>query len=204
MWRVWITLALVMGFAGCVLLIRAQPYQDAELRSLFTDGNCPIPCFLGIRPGLTNAIEANAMLSAHPWVRAETIQSDLGLTGRTVTMRWRWAEAAPKWLIIGGELHIHYDPVADRQQVQSVLLWMAHWGDLVLTYGPHSQQVRYRYDTTIAGLSICSVRSWYEAGPVLSEVEHTNHAIISIWEEPVVVTLFQAGMRPRLPVVRQC
>jgi hypothetical protein len=60
---------LTLAFTGLVGVIRAQPYDDAKLRALLTppDG-CPIPCFMGIRLGVTTFREAVAILNAHPWV----------------------------------------------------------------------------------------------------------------------------------------
>ncbi len=47
-----------------VLLIRAQPYDDGELRAFLTppDG-CPAPCFMGIRPGVTTVEEVLDLLA---------------------------------------------------------------------------------------------------------------------------------------------
>ena len=46
-----------------VLLIRAQPYDDSELRAFLTPPEgCPAPCFMGIRPGVTTVEEVTAIL----------------------------------------------------------------------------------------------------------------------------------------------
>jgi hypothetical protein len=64
-----LTFLLTLLFAACIGLIRAQPYDDSELRAFLTppDG-CPMPCLMGIRPGVTTADEAVAILDAHEWV----------------------------------------------------------------------------------------------------------------------------------------
>jgi hypothetical protein len=64
-----LALILTLIFAVCIGLIRAQPYDDSELRAFLTppDG-CPMPCFMGVRPGVTTADEAIAILEAHEWV----------------------------------------------------------------------------------------------------------------------------------------
>jgi hypothetical protein len=52
-----------------VFLIRAQPDDDSDLRAFLTPpDNCPAPCFMGIRPGLTTVDEAMTILYEHPWV----------------------------------------------------------------------------------------------------------------------------------------
>jgi hypothetical protein len=56
-------------FAFCIALIRAQPYDDSELRAFLTPPEgCPVPCFMGIRPGVTTVDEAVAILEAGGWV----------------------------------------------------------------------------------------------------------------------------------------
>ncbi len=46
-----------------VLLIRAQPYDDGGLRAFLTPPeDCPAPCFMGIRPGVTTTEEALEIL----------------------------------------------------------------------------------------------------------------------------------------------
>jgi hypothetical protein len=59
-------LLLTLLAALPIALIRAQPYDDTELRAFLTppDG-CPAPCFIGIRPGVTTAQDAAVMLTTH-------------------------------------------------------------------------------------------------------------------------------------------
>lgn len=58
-------LLLALLAALPILLIRAQPYDDSELRAfLLPPAGCPVPCFLGIRPGVTTSDDAAAMLGA--------------------------------------------------------------------------------------------------------------------------------------------
>ncbi len=52
-----------------VLLIRAQPYDDRDLRAfLAPSADCLAPCFMGIRPGVTTIEEAMLILQGSPWV----------------------------------------------------------------------------------------------------------------------------------------
>jgi len=61
--------ALVALWALPILMIRAQPYHgDALTQFLLPPADCPVPCFLGVRPGVTTASEAFALLEAHPWI----------------------------------------------------------------------------------------------------------------------------------------
>jgi hypothetical protein len=59
---------LTLVFAACIGLIHVQPYDDSELRAFLTPDDCPMPCIMGIRPGVTTADEAIAILNTHEWV----------------------------------------------------------------------------------------------------------------------------------------
>jgi hypothetical protein len=62
--------ALLTALAALpIFLIRAQPYDDHHLREfLAAPDECPAPCFMGIRPGVTTVEEALLILQGHPWV----------------------------------------------------------------------------------------------------------------------------------------
>ena len=63
------TLLLSGLFVLPLLVIRAQPHDDNDLRAFLTPPeDCPTPCFLGVRPGVTTAAEAIAILEGHEWV----------------------------------------------------------------------------------------------------------------------------------------
>lgn len=62
-----ILLALLI-FIAALLFIRAQPYDDHELRDLLLPANCPAPCFMGIRPGVTTMDDAIKILESSGWV----------------------------------------------------------------------------------------------------------------------------------------
>ncbi len=70
-----------------LILIRAQPYDDYDLRQLLLPDNCPVPCSMGIRPGVTTMEEALAILKSNPWV--SDLRQDAG------TIRWTWSDRSP-------------------------------------------------------------------------------------------------------------
>lgn len=80
-----------------VLLIRTQPYDGINLRTFLTSlEDCPAPCFMGIRPGVTTEDEAVAILSEHAWVLWE---DESPMSFRTpFQFSWQWTEAAPAWI----------------------------------------------------------------------------------------------------------
>jgi hypothetical protein len=80
--------------SGALVVIRAQPYHDRELRRLLLPDACAAPCFLGIRPGVTPLSDALDLLRASQWVQTETIAySEADYGGGAV---WSWnRQAAP-------------------------------------------------------------------------------------------------------------
>jgi hypothetical protein len=82
---------------ACIGLTRAQPHDDSHLRAFLAppDG-CPSPCFIGVRPGVTSADEALAILAAHDWLQ-ETMVS-YNRNGEIYLIQWSWRESAPSLL----------------------------------------------------------------------------------------------------------
>jgi hypothetical protein len=59
---------LSMMFATVVGAVRVRPSDDSNLRTFFTSSEeCPMPCFIGIRPGITRIDEARRILRQHQW-----------------------------------------------------------------------------------------------------------------------------------------
>jgi len=86
-------LPFVLLFAGAIWLIRAQPYDDADLRAFLAppDG-CPAPCFMGIRPGVTTVEAAITILEAHEWVREVFITQ--ANRSQIFRVEWQWSSSA--------------------------------------------------------------------------------------------------------------
>jgi hypothetical protein len=71
-----IFLSLIFLFA--VGVIRAQPFDNAWAEDFFTpSGNCPEPCFMGIRPGITSMEEANILLWQQGWAQERLRERDV-------------------------------------------------------------------------------------------------------------------------------
>ncbi len=68
----YLRLALIplLLLTAVLLVIRSQPYDDRELREILLPTDCPAPCFMGIRPGVTTMEEAVKLLEASGWVEA--------------------------------------------------------------------------------------------------------------------------------------
>jgi hypothetical protein len=66
-----LSLPFTLGFAVVLLLIHAQPYDDSQLRSFLTPPtNCPIPCFMGIRTGVTRVSAGESYLQGNPQIQS--------------------------------------------------------------------------------------------------------------------------------------
>jgi hypothetical protein len=93
-------------FATALLLIHAQPYDDHELRDLLLPEDCPAPCFMGIRPGVTTEDEAIAIIRASEWIDHDSINiletkaySNSTLGEPSTLIEWRWTHSANPHLI---------------------------------------------------------------------------------------------------------
>jgi hypothetical protein len=89
-----VILLLTFLFTACIGFIHARPF-DSPLRAVFADG-CPMPCFMGIRPGVTTVDEAVALLSAHEWVGE--IEISIGLNQLPNTVLWTWSGRQPGFI----------------------------------------------------------------------------------------------------------
>lgn len=91
LWLRW-ALGCFLFFSAAMFLLRAQPHDDLALRTfLEPPAGCAVPCWQGIRPGVTSGEEAKQILSAHPWVER------LEPWGKTTTMLW-WSGRQPAFL----------------------------------------------------------------------------------------------------------
>lgn len=100
-------LALLIGFAALVGLVHLQPQDLNPLFALVQPPeNCATPCWQGIRPGVTTADEAIAVLEAHPWI------ADMTSVANAVTWRWNGAQPFPANRDDGGSLGISGEVVS--------------------------------------------------------------------------------------------
>ena len=122
MWRVYVRVILGLTALLClpVLLIRAQPYDDSEIRFFLSPpDDCDSPCFLGVRPGITSIYQAVNELGEHQWV-GDVDQFDTGIRtdSRTVTLakrvNWFWNGQQPDWLEGDQVSTLFYYPTVGR------------------------------------------------------------------------------------------
>ncbi len=82
-----LVLSPLVIFIALTLLIRAQPYDDRELRQLLLPAGCPAPCFMGIRPGETSMEEALTILKSNQWIG--------DIRTHTGSIEWTWSDSSP-------------------------------------------------------------------------------------------------------------
>ena len=140
---------LTLLFLLPVALIRAQPYDDSELRAfLAPPAGCPAPCFMGIRPGEITVEEAIVILEDHEWVASagENYVSlmraavDYGVSPLTATLVWEWSVNKPDWINADRSSYL---VVGNSQIVAITVQTNILLGDVLVTYGipDHAQLV---------------------------------------------------------------
>jgi hypothetical protein len=149
-----LTLLSFTVFAAVMLLIRAQPYDDHELRALLMPENCAMPCFMGIRPGVTTMDEAVKLLKVSGWV-GEIQDFPNGL-------EWKWNGFQPAIFrdgfggyvdTSGGETV--YSVMAPLSTSVIEIWWLSKQAPLVQTsYGPLGQGTFYIFWYPEKGMTI--------------------------------------------------
>lgn len=162
-----LTLLLVGLFALPVLLIRAQPYNMQEVQSLLAPPpDCPAPCFMGIRPGVTTIDEAHDILREHEWVSHVTeLGTQRDARGRFIfsAISWTWSEAAPVEIDHSQPGRMYFtqpDPLYDLRVVQTFQVetrlrtWLVEqWlgQPAASTFSYHNRRLGYSFTYTIDG-----------------------------------------------------
>src|SRR5690349_20269941 len=91
-----LTLFPIALITVALLLIHAQPYDDHDLREILLPEGCPAPCFMGIRPGVTTADEAAAILKSSKWIGKLVDAGGYSLELRDLS--WDWSDRKPTWI----------------------------------------------------------------------------------------------------------
>ncbi len=154
-----IALPLVL-FATVMLLIRVQPYDSADLHAVLIPADCQMPCFMGIRPGVTTDAEAVKRLQASGWAQSITrlTNSDYDL------IQWGWNGKQPAWI----DPQISPSLKTEKRVVMSISVnTRAALGDLELSFGRASQNIALLTDTG-SGAWLQYVAYYPQVGVVLS------------------------------------
>ncbi|MAS36698.1 MAG: hypothetical protein CL610_22025 [Anaerolineaceae bacterium] len=83
-----------------ILVIRAQPYDETGLGTFLTPPkDCPAPCLMGIRPGVTPFYQARRILQTHGWI--EQVTETQRYRNRWAYVFWAW-NGSQAYLPAGG------------------------------------------------------------------------------------------------------
>ena len=122
---------LVSLFMLAIGLIRAQPYNDSEIRAFFMPPpGCELPCWQGIRPGVTTIDEAKAV-----------IENFGMLQGPPTVQRWEWNEVSPLFIRSNVGRLVSWDEVVYQVDLPDVI----GLSDVLITFGRPAWG-RMRYD----------------------------------------------------------
>jgi hypothetical protein len=118
MTRLYLKAALLfwMGITLMTLFVLARPSeQDSGLRALVMPDGCPMPCFMGIRPGVTTAEEATQILKDSGWV--SNLATPPQAASRVVNeLIWQWNTSfpyLPEAILPYGNFVIFRDDIVD-------------------------------------------------------------------------------------------
>jgi hypothetical protein len=96
MMRLSVLLAIVMALIFClgIALAHTQSDETAIRDFILPPADCPMPCWQGVRPGVTTVDEAASILQAHPWVERVTIEAQPLFH----YLYWQWSAGAPAFV----------------------------------------------------------------------------------------------------------
>jgi hypothetical protein len=120
-----------MLFTLSIALIRAQPYDDRELRAfLIPSSDCISPCWQGIRPGETNVFGVIERLKANQWV--SSVHYENYSTFSNGYIRWNWSVLRPSMISSSGSTNLWFDNnITQNFYIETQL----HFGDIWLLLG---------------------------------------------------------------------
>jgi hypothetical protein len=180
--------ALTLLFTVCIGLIHAQPYDDTDLRTfLMPSGDCVMPCFMGIRPGITRIDDALNIVHTHPWVDSYTTHFS---TNGVVLITWSWSGQQPDYidsrvvggLSTGGTNFVDRIDFSTRLSMGSFVLWKPpDGGGLRCTSLPRVTGLFIHYnEDLIAEVNISPIRCLRGRCPITFD---------RLWFSPTLVTI---------------
>lgn len=191
-------LILLSLLTGMLLLIHAQPYDDHELRALLLPEDCPIPCFMGIRPGETTREEAIRLLKASDQIE---IKSSNGPdTNLGAPMSFSWLKNKPRLIAESSQLTIVFQSSDPNRviQISFRLQREVTLGDFYLAFGMPSRYLGSITDASNSTTHRYQVRLLY-----LYDKYHISFVTISdcplkwmlLLQQPVSRIEYDARMR---------
>lgn len=176
-----LALPLILLFTAALFIIRAQPYKHHAISALLFSDECPAPCFMGIRPGVTTPEEALARLHDSEWI------TRVGVSEPLETVAWRWSTRQTAIMDNERLPGLFYD----RNRVRLIRLYtQVRLGDLLLELGGTSGRRR-------AAIGRDASFSRYHAIVLYAAHNYVIGASVSchqFWEQPANLIL---GIAPQ-------
>ncbi len=124
-------LILTTLFTLFITLIRAQPYENGELRAfLIPSDDCISPCWQGIRPGETDVFGVMELLKVNKWI--STVFFENYSTFSNGYIRWNWSSLRPSVVSGDGSNNLWFDDnITQNFYVETQI----HFGDVWLLLG---------------------------------------------------------------------
>jgi hypothetical protein len=196
------TLLLTILFAGAIVVIRAHPYDDDDLRSFLMAENCVAPCWQGIQPGRMTVQKALVVLRKHAWIRHVDTNLYDGFRG---WIRWEWSGLEPDWIIPSEKDNVWIDQnlVVNVSLVTNVRfgdIWLAlgapDWTNIYYARGDGTMRVLngYQRATVVVTLNVgCDANMnqlWFASASILwpiylperGEIAHGSPKMLSTCE----------------------
>ncbi len=203
--HLYLKLAAVITAAVIIplMLIRARPYDDSLLRTLFLPPEgCAEPCLLGIRPGETSIPRALRILNMHNWVMDAEYHFG-GLVQNPQFISWRWRDADMPLIdssLKPGHLRLNNNnTVRDFTFATHVTL-----GDLWLWLGPPQKQLTIGYRGVERRISYSAV---YEINELvfgfsracpLKALWHTQLSVVAVDDRQAFVNFEQDSFQQEI------
>lgn len=132
-WLHWSLILTTLLFVS-ILLIAARPYDSHQIEDFLkpTD-SCAPPCFLGVRPGVTQGAEAQIILSQHEWVDSDSIYVAEDTTRQYLWINWSWSNHSPAFLT--GTGYMTYSTIEDGTIRDILVRTRLRFGDVFLSLG---------------------------------------------------------------------
>ena len=175
-------------FCGTIALTHLLPLHEDDARAFLTPADgCAMPCWAGIRPGVTRLDEAVAILRAHPWVGHISMEGELasGTTSALIWWQWNGQQSDSIDERVDGRL------IAENAVVKFVILsTRVSMGDARLALGPPPRG-RLSMDTTALIATRFSHMAAYD-GLTLQTPSPCPVRLTQLWQMPTQVYLYAA------------
>jgi hypothetical protein len=205
-----LTFPLVTAFTAAVLLIRAQPYHDNNLRTLLIPERCLAPCFMGIRPGITTVDDAISILEKHEWVAGiepHFIPPENPSEHYRGWVYWDWKADAPIWFRAAPDVmrgHAGVFDSVDGLVVDITVATNVPFGSIRLTMGRPSGYGLSFTNVIITKGVFTSASLQYRGAYLEDNIQVETVSLCSdtarLWFKPSSITFFDDQQMPELAI----